>query len=69
MIIIIQAAANGVFVKQDTSEECHVFEKPNRAPNAAAKLVRQLLQDHFETTGSEEGGEGEEASDASGGVD
>jgi hypothetical protein len=67
MIIIIQAAANGVFIKQDTSDECHVFEKPNRAPSAAAKLVRQLLQNHFDGLCEEAEGtgeEGEESADA-----
>lgn len=56
MIIIIQAAENGVFIKQDTSDACHVYERPNRAPRAASKKVKELLDAFFEN----HGGEGEE---------
>jgi hypothetical protein len=58
MIIIIQAAENGVFIKQDTSDACHVYEKPNRAPRAAARKVKELLDNFFENTAEPEGEEG-----------
>lgn len=57
MIIIIQAAENGVFIKQDTSDKFFVFEKPNRAPRQAARRVKELLDEFFQQTGEEEGGE------------
>jgi hypothetical protein len=60
MMIIISVASNGVFIKQDNSPDCTVFERPNRAPRAAAQKVKQILTDYFASLDEEGLGEPEE---------
>lgn len=66
MMIIISVASNGVFIKQDNSPDCTVFERPNRAPRAAAQKVKQILTDYFASIEDSEEVEGGEGTDSDG---